>query len=145
MARLNRSSDVKASIESFKRDIRQAKAKAMVEYASGELTDVQQRIANRKTDPYARPWAPWSFATRQQRIRMGNAMRGLLYRTGALLRSFRATIRGDRVTISSNLPYAEYLQNGRANMRRRVIVDLGSKLSMNRLTKALKRNLGKIK
>lgn len=113
----------------------------MVEFAQGELEDVQRRIMTAKTDPYARRWAPWSFATRQQRIRQRNANRGLLYRTGALLRSFRAVIRGATVSIVSNLPYARYLQDGRWNMRPRVIVDIGSKLSMNRLRKIIKRNL----
>lgn len=144
-ARTTRSSQVKLKMDSFKKDITKAKNRSLVEYAQTELQDVQRRITTAKTDPYARRWAPWSFATRQQRVREGSAGRGLLYRTGALLRSFRATIRHSVVTISSHLPYARYLQNGRRNMRARVIVDLGSKLSMNRLRKIISRNMKRIK
>lgn len=140
MARL-RSDTITANMNKMKKNITQAKNRSAVEFAQGELEDVQRRIMTAKTDPYARRWAPWSFATRQQRIRQRNANRGLLYRTGALLRSFRAVIRGATVSIVSNLPYARYLQDGRWNMRPRVIVDLGSKLSMNRLRKIIKRNL----
>lgn len=140
MARL-RSDTITANMNKMKKNITQAKNRSVVEFAQGELEDVQRRIMTAKTDPYARRWAPWSFATRQQRIRQRNANRGLLYRTGALLRSFRAVIRGATVSIVSNLPYARYLQDGRWNMRPRVIVDIGSKLSMNRLRKIIKRNL----
>ncbi len=140
MARL-RSDTITANMNKMKKNITQAKNRSVVEFAQGELEDVQRRIMTAKTDPYARRWAPWSFATRQQRIRQHNANRGLLYRTGALLRSFRAVIRGATVSIVSNLPYARYLQDGRWNMRPRVIVDIGSKLSMNRLRKIIKRNL----
>lgn len=131
---------VNTKMNALKANVARQKQLAMIEFAQGELQDVQRRIMTAKTDPYARRWAPWSFATRQQRNREGTAGRGLLWRTGALLRSFRAVIKGGAVSIVSDLPYAAYLQRGRANMRPRIIVDIGSKLSQNRLIKALHRN-----
>lgn len=144
MARLNRSSEVSIQMDKLKKKVQEAQNRAIVEYGQSELQDIQRRITTAKTDPYARRWAPWSFATRQQRIRQGNVGRGLLYRTGALLRSFRASIRGGTLTISSDLPYSRFLQDGRPNMRPRVIVDLGSKLSQNRLRKILSHNLKRL-
>lgn len=137
-------SDVTVKIRMQQRDIANAKRKAIVQYAQGELEDVQRRIVSGKTDPQGRRWAPWAFATMRQRQRDGSVGRGLLYRTGRLLRSFRAVIIGDKVSIQSALRYATFIQRGTRTMPARRIVDLGSKLSFNRLRKALRQQLGKI-
>lgn len=135
------SAQVKTQMAALQSKVNRAKNLALQDYARGELQDIERRIIVAKTDPQARRWAPWAWSTRQQRQRDGTAARGLLYKTGALLRSFKATIRDGAVVISSNLNYAVFLQRGRANMRPRVIVDLGSKLSSNRLIKALSRRM----
>lgn len=133
------------AMRGLERQVDQAKKRALVEYGRAELVDIQRRIVTAKTDPYAQRWAPWSFATMRARMRDGTFGRGLLHKTGRLLRSFMANIRGDELEISSSAPYAQYLQEGRQNMRPRVIVDLASKLSFNRFAKILKKNLGRIK
>lgn len=132
-------------IASLQQQVKKAKQSALVEYGRGELQDVQRRIMVAKTDPYAKRWAPWSFATMRQRQRDGTATRGLLLRTGRLMRSFVVTIRGDSIKLSSGLDYAGYLQEGRNNMPARKIVDLSSKLSFNRMTKIFNKHLGQIK
>lgn len=132
-------------IASLQEQVKKAKQRALVEYGRGELQDVQRRIMVAKTDPYAKRWAPWSFATMRQRQRDGTATRGLLLRTGRLMRSFVVTIRGDSIKLSSGLDYAGYLQEGRSNMPARKIVDLSSKLSFNRMTKIFNKHLGQIK
>lgn len=134
-----------ARMKSLEDQVKKAKNQILVDYARGELRDINRRITVAKTDPYGRRWAPWSFNTMRQRIREGTAGRGLLFKTGQLLRSFVANIRGDEVTISSNLDYAAYLEEGRNNMRPRKIVDLASRLSFNRLTKIMQKYLGQIK
>lgn len=135
--------NIKIKMDRLKKNIKAAAHQTLLEYGQGELQDVQMRIASRKTDPYARRWAPWSFATRQQRTREGTAGRGLLFRTGALHRSFRMRVNGSQVTVYSTSIIARYLAQGRPNMRPRVLVDLGSKLSQNRFRKILSRNLKK--
>lgn len=134
-----------ARMKGLEAQVKKAKQQALIEYAQGEVRDVQRRIVTGKTDPYGTRWAPWSFSTMRSRMRDGTIGGGLLYKTGQLLRSFVAHIRGDEVSIESNVPYAAYLEQGRANMPPRKIVDLGSKLSFNRLAKILQKHLGQIK
>ena len=133
----NQGAQVQAKMAALQAKVNRQKNLALQDYARAELQDIERRITVAKTDPQARRWAPWAWSTRRAREREGTAGRGLLYKTGALLRSFRATIRNGAVSIASSLNYATFLQRGRANMRPRVIVDLGSKLSRNRLLKAL--------
>lgn len=137
----NQGAQVQAKMAALQSKVNRAKNLALQDYARGELQDIERRITVAKTDPSARAWAPWAWSTRRQRTREGTAGRGLLYKTGALLRSFRATIKDGAVSIASALNYANFLQRGRANMRPRVIVDLGSKLSRNRLLKSLSKHM----
>lgn len=136
---------INSKMKSLQQKVDRQKNLALQDYARGELQDIQRRIVTAKTDPYGHRWAPWAFSTMRARMRDGTFGRGLLYKTGQLLRSITATIKGGEVTVSSSVPYAQYLQEGRANMRPRVIFDLGSKLSFNRLTKSLKKFMGNLK
>lgn len=124
-----------------KRQLARAKTNALRDHGQAELTDIRQRIQTRKTDPYRTRWAPWSFATRQQRIREGTATRGILFRTGALLRSFYIKINNNKLMILSNSRYARFLNDGSRRMRPRVLIDLASKLSRNRFNKILSENI----
>lgn len=136
-------SEVTMKMNNLKKRVKLAAQKSLKEHGEAEVRDVQQRITLRKTDPYGRRWAPWSFATRRQRLREGTVARGLLYRTGALRRSFRSRVTRNSVSVYSTSPIAQYLAQGRRNMRPRVLVDLGSKLSRNRFRKILTRNMKK--
>ena len=69
-----------------------------------EVAITQDRIRSSKTGPDGKAWQPWSMATLRQRNRVGNASRGLLYRTGALLSSIKMKLEDGQLTIYSDVP-----------------------------------------
>lgn len=89
----------------------------------------QQRIRSSKTDPTGKPWAPWSVATLRQRQRQGNASRGLLYRTGALLTSIQYRVSNSVLSVFTNKPYATHLQFGTPKMPAREFIGWGNQIN----------------
>lgn len=118
---------------------------AMKEIADKEIRNAQNRIRMKKTDPEGRPWRPWSYATMQNRIKQGNAGRGLLYVSGLLARSFNKDVSGNELSISNDAPYAEYLQEGTRNMPARPFLGWGKKSMADAEKIVLKYLEGKIK
>lgn len=90
-----------------------------------ELEKAEDRIRKTKLNPDNRGWAPWAYSTILQRTREGNATRGILYRTGDLLRGFYGVLKSKSVEIRNRIPYAEYLQFGTSNMPRREFMGFG--------------------
>lgn len=135
---------INPKFSSLDKRIKEAKQKAMHEYAQAEVREVQRRILVTKESPTGEQWAPWSFRTLAQRVREGTVGLGLLNRTGRLLRSIKARISGDSVTIGSDTEYAQYLQQGTNRMPSRPFIDLNAPSSVKRLTDALKKYLSKL-
>jgi len=77
-----------------------------------EEKKAKHRIRSSKTDPDGRRWAPWAYATLVQRLRAGDAARGILYKTGQLLRGFKSSVSRNILKITNSARYAEYLQVG---------------------------------
>lgn len=94
-----------------------------------EVLKTQERIRSSKTGPDGKPWAPWSMATLKQRTRAGNAQRGLLYRTGALLNSIQFKVENTLLTIFTNETYAKFLQFGTPKMKARPFVGFGKDIN----------------
>lgn len=126
------------------RRIKEAKEKALQEYARAELRETQRRILVTKTDPAGQAWAPWSFRTMLQRVREGSAGLGILNRTGRLLRSISARVSGDSVTISSNADYARYHQEGTPRTPARPFINVNTPGSIQRMKDALKKYMSKL-
>ena len=84
-----------------------------------EVRRAQHRVRTSKTDPDNRRWAPWAYSTLIQRQREGTASRGLLYRTGFLLKNFYHKVQGKKLFVGNKAPYAQYLQEGTRHMRPR--------------------------
>ena len=108
-----------------------------------EVTKAKDRVLHTKFNPDNKKWAPWSYLTLQQRIREGNAGKGLLYRTGSLLSSFAFKVRRMSVEIFTNKPYAKYLQFGTPKMPKREILGWG-KDSLKTLPIATKKMITKL-
>lgn len=81
-----------------------------------EVKKAQNRVRATKKSPDGQNWAPWSYRTLRQRVRQGNVSKGLLNRTGNLLRSFRSKVVRNTLKIFSSVPYAKYLQRGTRRM-----------------------------
>lgn len=101
--------------------------KVLKQVAQQEINDARTRIQFSKRDPEGRPWAPWSMATLRQRLREGNVGRGLLYRTGTLLRSFAYRLSGNTVRFGNTARYAEFLQRGTTKMPARSFLTISNK------------------
>lgn len=81
------------------------------------LDSTRERITTSKTDPEGRAWKPWARSTALARSKDGSAARGLLYKSGNLLDSLEVRVIGDtKVSISTTIPYAQFLQNGTNRM-----------------------------
>lgn len=104
------------------------------ELGIGMVQEVHKRIADSKQSPDGTPWRPWATSTAKARRRAG-ASSSLLYNSGDLYRSINYNVTGDKLTISSSVPYAKYLQHGTRNMPARPF--LGSGPSEERLTQTL--------
>lgn len=110
-----RSRTVDAALRRLEWNPRKAK-KLLNTIADEEIRNAQQRIVSTKRTPDEQRWAPWAPSTRRQRVRERTAHRGLLYRTGRLLRSFKKVIGLRAAVIKSNALYAGYLQLGTRRM-----------------------------
>jgi len=106
---------VKRALRKVGKQVRRSKS-VMKEIGKREVKKAQQRIKTTKTDPEGRRWAPWSYETLKARQREGNAGRGLLYKSGNLLRRFKYKVSRRKLTITNTAPYAKYLQEGRNRM-----------------------------
>jgi phage virion morphogenesis protein len=80
---------------------------------------VQQRIRQSKQDPDSAAWSPWMPSTEKYRTKKGNAGQGLLWDDGTLLNSIKFHSASDGVSVSSEVPYASYLQDGTERMAAR--------------------------
>lgn len=87
-----------------------------------EVQATRERIITSKTAPDGQRWRPWSQATLRARQADGTAGRGLLYRTGQLANSIQYRVSPKTVTVYSNLPYAQYLQQGTMRMPARPFI-----------------------
>lgn len=85
----------------------------------------QREIETGKHDPEGHPWAPWSDDTANARRRRGNAARGILYDEGTLLHSMSVQVGAASVVIGTEVPYAEYLQDGTRRMPARPFLGWG--------------------
>ena len=92
--------------------------------AEYEVGEAKNRIRTTKVDPEGKPWKAWSYTTMMQRSKFGPS-RGLLYRSGALLRSFDFKVTNSKVTITNTKSYAPYLQEGTDNMPARPFLGWG--------------------
>lgn len=86
-----------------------------------QTIEIEKRIAETKRDPDGVAWAAWRPYTAARRMKKGNAHLGLLLDEGMLLESVSFQI-GDGVNIGTDVPYAEYLQDGTPNMIARPFV-----------------------
>jgi phage gpG-like protein len=80
---------------------------------------VQHRIQQSKQDPDNAAWSPWMPRTEKYRTKKGNAAQGLLWDDGTLLNSIKFHSAPDGVSVSSEVPYAGYLQDGTERMAAR--------------------------
>jgi phage gpG-like protein len=76
-------------------------------------------IMDEKDDPEGRAWSEWTATTRESREKKGNANLGLLWDGGTLLASIRVQAGLRNVTVSSDRPYARFLQDGTSKMAAR--------------------------
>ena len=84
------------------------------------------RIEKKKADPDGVKWAPWASSTARARRKEGSAGTGLLLRTGALRDSINYEVQGNmKVVIKTDLPYAQYIQNGTSKMPARPFLGSG--------------------
>ncbi len=86
---------------------------------------VRDRIEKKKAGPDGVRWKPWATSTAIARRREGTAGTGLLLRTGELRDSIEYTVQGPKVSVSTRLPYAQYLQNGSSRMPARPFLGMG--------------------
>lgn len=89
-----------------------------------ELDETRKRILQTKMSPNGTPWLPWAPSTLAYRNKKGNASKGLLNDTGALLNSFKIIVKDKQVVVGTNLPYAKYLQDGTNKMPARPFIGL---------------------
>lgn len=93
-----------------------------------EQARVISRIRSTKQSPEGQPWSPWRPSTQRQREKKGNSSRGLLYDEGLLLANIisNANLHEVEIGVSSEVPYAPWLQNGTPHMAARPFVGWGS-------------------
>ncbi|MGZ3307271.1 MAG: phage virion morphogenesis protein [Xanthobacteraceae bacterium] len=84
-----------------------------------QQASVQSRIRRDKMTPWGSVWAPWMPSTQKARERKGNAAQGLLWDKGTLLQSVHFDAASQEVVIGTEVPYAEYLQDGTERMEAR--------------------------
>ena len=89
------------------------------------VKNTQERFDKTKSDPDGRKWAPWAESTKRAYQKSGGG--SLLVRTGALRNSIRATANDKQVSVSSNLKYGQYLQQGTGNMPARPFIGIGKR------------------
>jgi phage virion morphogenesis protein len=83
---------------------------------------IRRRIQREKRDPDGNAWAPWADATLHGwgpfpgREDKGNVAQGLLWDDGTLLDSIQSKSTAKGVDITSDTPYAGYLQDGTRKM-----------------------------
>ena len=132
--------NVLVAIEKKQKQIERMKTIQLNKVGREQVVAAQTRIRDSKTDPNGKPWQPWAMATLKQRMRQGNASRGLLYRTGALLTSIQYRISNSKLTIFTNKPYGKYLQFGTPKMPARPFIGFGNQINniINTLKEALK-------
>jgi len=132
------------SVKSLSTKIKKANKKTILGFAKWHQQDTRRRISITKTDPHGRHWAPWTFSTSRERHRRGTTGGGLLFESGALWRSIKYNIRGNKMEFGSTEEYAQYLQDGRNSptfMRPRQIVNLNTRRSKIVYRKLFKRNM----
>ena len=96
-----------------------------------EVTRTKQRLVTSKTDPNGIPWQPWSVRTLRQRTRENKVARGLLDRTGVLIRSIKSKVSGNFVIVYSNTLYSLWLQRGTTRMPQRQFLGWGNNVKKN--------------
>lgn len=132
----------KTAMKKLEREIKSPK-KFLQTVGENEQKMAEERLKSKKTNPDGRAWAPWAYSTIVQRQREGNIGRGMLYRTGNMLKSFYHKVSRQAVEIRNSAFYARYIQVGTAQMPRREFLGWG-KESMGSLTKTAKRHFGRI-
>ncbi len=85
------------------------------EFGKHEVERVKARFGS-KSDPDGGKWTQWDRDTEEERQREGTSSTGLLFETGALYNSIQYQVSGNKVTIGTNVEYAQYLQDGTVNM-----------------------------
>lgn len=127
-------------IEHKRRQLQAARTSELQKIGEEEVRLTQERIRSSKTGPDGKPWAPWSMATLKQRHRAGDASKGLLYRTGALLTSIKFKVEDGKLTVYSDSTYGKYLQFGTPKMPARPFIGFGARINsiVERLTKVFK-------
>jgi phage gpG-like protein len=88
----------------------------MKELSGIVLQDVKTRVGVSKLTPEGTPWVPWSPATLRYRQKKNNVNQGLLFDTGKLLNSFKATSGIQTFSVGTDVTYAPFLNNGTNRM-----------------------------
>lgn len=136
------SSDAKLKLNKLIKELKRPRD-MMQEVSDVIVEDIKNRIIKTKTDPDGNKWAPWAPSTREARVKDGTAALGLLYRNGDLARSITATMKGSKsFEISSDLEYAQYLQEGTAKMPARPFIGI-SKRAQTGINQVIKQYLEK--
>ena len=136
--RINSANAIK-TLQEKQAQIAQAKVTSLQRIGQMQVDTAKQRITQTKTGPDGQPWAAWSMATQKERRRQGNASRGLLWRTGALLQSIQFTIENNVLRVFSDVPYAHFLQFGTPKMPARPF--LGFSDQINKILDTIKEQL----
>ena len=90
------------------------------------VANTHERFDRTKSDPDGRKWAPWAESTRRAYQKSGHSG-SLLVRTGALRNSIRSTAGKKQASVSSNLKYGQYIQQGTDIMPARPFIGIGQK------------------
>lgn len=98
---------------------------ALASIGARQVREIGERITTGKMEPDGMPWHSWAPFTREQRELKGNVPQGLLWDTGTLLHSIHAQTGLNSVTIGTEVPYAQELQEGRSDMPPRPFVGWG--------------------
>lgn len=93
------------------------------------VEDIKHSITTTKLSPSGEAWQPWAPSTFKARVRKGNAAKGLLYDSGALVRSIYYQIVGSHYTlqIGSSAVYAKWLNEGTEFMPARPFLGISSR------------------
>lgn len=135
-----KAANVTGVIEQKRRQLEIMRTSELRKIGEEEVRITQERIRSSKTGPDGKAWAPWSIATLKQRQRRGDANKGLLYRTGALLQSIKFKVEDGKLTVYSDAQYGKYLQFGTPKMPARPFIGWGDRINsiVERLTKVFK-------
>ena len=87
-----------------------------------EAQEIEDRIMSGKHDPDGHAWSPWRPMRADEREAKGNAGQGLLWDEGTLLHSIMSRPETNGVSIGTDTPYANELQDGRRNMMARPFI-----------------------